>query len=202
MPNAPHDYSADTGGNHHDYYRDLHKNSSTLLRTRLNVDIYDRHRNPDMAIASDLPANEEAERITSFEPHRSQTQMAFSSALRQRTKRQYDDSANVKVDFKTRTDINTIGGGIANAYDELETGSGDGVAAVSGAEAVATATSFAGTAGNAHESREQWRNAEGERLADFGVDEEEDGEDEDEDEDENVPLGVILRRQRESLSKQ
>ena len=43
------------------------------------------------------------------------------------------------------------------------------------------------------EGEESWRNSEGERLQDFGVDEDADFYDED-----NIPLAELLRRRQES----
>jgi palmitoyltransferase len=45
------------------------------------------------------------------------------------------------------------------------------------------------------EGEESWRNAEGERLRDFGVDEEAEFYDE-----EDIPLGVLLQRRRQQQS--
>lgn len=48
------------------------------------------------------------------------------------------------------------------------------------------------------EGEEAWRNSEGERLKDFGVDEDVEFYDEQEDED-DVPLGELLARKRAAL---
>lgn len=54
------------------------------------------------------------------------------------------------------------------------------------------------TRGGGGEGEEAWRNSEGERLMDFGVDEEVEfyDEQEDEDEDDDVPLGELMARRR------
>lgn len=46
------------------------------------------------------------------------------------------------------------------------------------------------------EGEEAWRNSEGERLKDFGVDEDVEFYDEQEEEDDDVPLGELLARKR------
>lgn len=49
--------------------------------------------------------------------------------------------------------------------------------------------------GYSDEGEESWRNAEGERLRDFGVDEEAEFYDE-----ENIPLGVLIERRKQQKS--
>lgn len=71
--------------------------------------------------------------------------------------------------------------------DELEYGSGDEEEYEGG-----------GKSGEGSQSGEEgWRNSEGERLKDFGVDEEVEFYDEQED---DVPLGELLARKREAAS--